>query len=218
MKAGRRAPLWGILAVAVGAPVLSTLLFLFWTPAAHTNNGEVLPPARAPAALPAANGGAPFVFANAGGQWTLLAAAPAACDAACRRRLCRMRQLRLLLPGHYLRLRRVWLLTDGGAPPARLPQPADCGEAKNPALQSRAGVADVLDGVFVVRGGAELLPPARAGNAAAAVYLNRSKRRVGNALCPPFVAGANSRRHGAPAQNFARDKKIEGRQRRIMGA
>ena len=86
-----------------------------------------------PVAMPTAqwqnHDGGNFSDEELRGKWVLWQAAAGACDTHCRRRLCRMRQLRLMLPGNYFRLRRGWLLTDGQEPPKIITERGDCGKS-----------------------------------------------------------------------------------------
>lgn len=150
-------PLLIILFIALSAPLLSTALFYFWRPPQQVNVGELLPPAALVADWHYADGGS-WTPAAWRGRWVLLSAGGGACDADCRRRLCRIRQLRLTLPGHYYRLERAWLITDDLSPPTSLTVSADCGEAANAELRQRAREVDVLAGVDRLIGTAAALP------------------------------------------------------------
>lgn len=155
-----RLPLLLILLIGVLTPLLSTALFYLWRPAQQVNAGEVLPPQPLAAVQWRAVDGAAFSPQQWRGDWVLAAASGGACDARCRRRLCQMRQLRLMLPGHYLRLRRAWLITDDAAPPAELWQETGCGELDNPQLQ--AAREDSLAGVQLLYAPPQTLPPSTA--------------------------------------------------------
>lgn len=165
----QKLPLLLILLIGVLTPLLSTALFFFWRPAAQVNIGEVLPPQPLPAAGWRTVGAAAGEFSPQEwrGDWVLLMAGGAACDDICRRRLCQMRQLRLMLPGNYLRLRRAWLITDEAAPPQEILQETGCGE-----LPAEGGLQapqeDTLDGVELLHAAAETLPAGAAGGASGA--------------------------------------------------
>jgi hypothetical protein len=138
-----RLPLILILLIALAAPLSATLLFYFWRPAQFTYSGEILPPSPPP---PLAKiNGALFAPDEWRGRWHLAQIAPAACDAQCRRRLCIMRQLRLMVNAK--RIRRVWLITDDDAPPSSLQTSPDCGLG----AQARAEKVDVISGVLLLR-------------------------------------------------------------------
>ncbi|MBE8158856.1 MAG: hypothetical protein HAW59_05645 [Betaproteobacteria bacterium] len=147
----KKLPLILMLALGILTPVAATLLFYFAPPQTHTARGEILPHRRAPEKW------------NLGGEkWTLLFAADA-CGALCKKRLCQMRQLRLMLPGNYFRLQRAWL-----RPPAANNAPAlsditahpGCGEARAAAFAGAAKKVNITEGVLQIRGGWADLPPA----------------------------------------------------------
>ena len=164
-------PLWLILAIGVLTPFLSTALFFFWQPDEQVNNGEILPPTAVAGEDWHIAGGNAFSLDEWRGQWVLLIGGDGVCDAACQKRLCRIRQMRLLLPGHYLRLRRVWLVTDNTPPPDSLPQAGDCGEVSNVAIRERVRQEDVLLGVDKVFGGVDSLPAGGGRAATDYIYL-----------------------------------------------
>ncbi|MCH9705072.1 MAG: hypothetical protein K0U15_02955 [Proteobacteria bacterium] len=151
----RRFPLIAILLIGILTPVFSTALFFFWRPSEQVNIGELLLPPQALAATHWQNSdGSGFSPQQWNGYWVLLSAGGGACDEQCRLRLCKMRQLRLMLPGNYLRLRRAWLVTDDTSPPLELLQKTGCGEVENTALQLRD--KDTLDGVEIIYTQADL--------------------------------------------------------------
>lgn len=145
-------PLLLILLIGTGTPLLSTGMYFLWRPASFTHYGELLsPPVPLSAAWrPTAGGRREWT-----GKWVLIRTGPAKCDGECARQLCRMRQLRLMMHGDYHRVGRAWLLTDEGAPPARLSTTTDCGEPRAAALRARAETADVLAGVELLQGGTD---------------------------------------------------------------
>ena len=136
-------PLILILAIGILTPLLSTALFFAWRPETQLNAGELLPASTVPKHWRNETGQTPATVWR--GQWVLLFAGGGACDENCRKRLCQMRQLRLMLPGHYYRLRRVWLITDDRPPPSSLMQESHCGEAV--AEQHDARTVETLDDV-----------------------------------------------------------------------
>ncbi|MGH8285523.1 MAG: hypothetical protein ACRETT_07120 [Steroidobacteraceae bacterium] len=83
-----------------------------WRPAGHSNHGELIDPARPlpQARLPDADGGSAIVLFR--DRWTLVYVGHGACDAACRRALLVMRQVRLALNNDMTRVDRVLLATD----------------------------------------------------------------------------------------------------------
>lgn len=139
-----RMPLFAILAIGIATPLLSTAAFHFYPPNAITANGDILPPSRTPGS-----------WRLTGDRWTLLYAGPADCGDSCRKRLCQMRQLRLMLPGDYLKLRRAWL---ANAVPSGLRHSADCGEDHAAEFAATAPDVDIGIGVDAVPGNAGALP------------------------------------------------------------
>lgn len=109
-----------LLAFVCVLPVAASYLaFYVWQPQGRVNHGTLLPPAALPATvLDGAGGQAALARGDLERQWTLLVAAPAACDAACGRALYVSRQARLAQAQDMERVGRVWLITDGGEPGA----------------------------------------------------------------------------------------------------
>ena len=85
--------------------------WLDWAPGAGSNYGELISP-------PQPLAGAPFERLR--GKWVLVSFDPGACDAYCEKKLYFMRQLRRAQGKNMARVERLWLLTDGAAPPGRL--------------------------------------------------------------------------------------------------
>lgn len=73
------------------------LAYRYWQPDKFANYGELLEPAAFPAAGLRDAHGAQFDMAALGGKWVLLLLVPGECDAACRRNLYLMRQVRLAM-------------------------------------------------------------------------------------------------------------------------
>jgi len=120
--AGRTArslwPLWLIIAISVMPFVLAGLTYFLWQPEAKINYGELiqtrpLPPARLQLA-----DGADFQLGQLSGKWILLMVDAGGCDEFCQRKLYTIRQLRLAQGKGMERIERVWLISDGVAPPA----------------------------------------------------------------------------------------------------
>jgi cytochrome oxidase Cu insertion factor (SCO1/SenC/PrrC family) len=104
--------LYAIIALC-SAPVLASYLaYYVFPPSGRTNYGTLITPRPIPAAPFAALDGRPFSFKELAGQWVMVAAAPAACDAACASALLQMRQQRLMTGKERDRVERVWLITD----------------------------------------------------------------------------------------------------------
>jgi len=85
--------------------------WLDWAPGATSNYGELITPARPVA-------GAPLEALR--GKWVLVSFDAAACDAYCEKKLYYMRQVRRAQGKNQDRVARLWLLTDGARPAARL--------------------------------------------------------------------------------------------------
>ena len=102
--------------LACAAPVIASY-FTYYVirPDGRSNYSTLIEPARevpADLALRTLDGRA-VAAASLRGQWLLVVAGPAACDAACEARLYAQRQLREMLGRERDRLDKVWLVTDG---------------------------------------------------------------------------------------------------------
>lgn len=109
-----------LLAIVCVLPVLASYFtFYVWQPQGRVNHGTLLAPAMLPATVLAGVGGqAPLARAELERRWTLVLAAPAACESACARALYVSRQARLAQAQDAERVARVWLVTDSGTPAA----------------------------------------------------------------------------------------------------
>ena len=111
--------------LACAAPVIASY-FTYYVirPEGRTNYGALVqPPRPVPATLPLRElDGSPVPAASLRGQWLLVVAGAAACDAACEQRLLMQRQLREMLGRERDRLDKVWLVTDEAAPRPELLQ------------------------------------------------------------------------------------------------
>jgi cytochrome oxidase Cu insertion factor (SCO1/SenC/PrrC family) len=113
-EAARRARVkLAALALFFAAPFALAWLayWLDWAPGTTSNYGELITPARPLA-------GAPLEALR--GKWVLVTFDAAACDAYCEKKLYFMRQVRRAQGKDQGRVERLWLLTDAGAPRARL--------------------------------------------------------------------------------------------------
>ncbi len=138
-----------IMAVAIGTPLASTLLFYFAPPAQTTNAGEFIEPAPLPAGvLPATD--------SRDAHWYLMSVAAANCDEKCRLRLCVMHQVRLVNLGESERLDKVWLVADAQTVPETLAMNSACGQDL-PAATTVGETVDVLKDVIVVAANAQAL-------------------------------------------------------------
>lgn len=92
-----------------------------WRPAATTNYGELITPARPLGALNLPQlDGKPLAKDFLRGKWTLVYIGPGACDKDCQKNLYVMRQVRLALNEKMQRVQRLWIISDA-QPAPRLP-------------------------------------------------------------------------------------------------
>jgi hypothetical protein len=107
----RQAKLALVFAACAAPFVLGWLAYVFeWTGGKTANYGELLSP-QIIAVEP---------FQGLRGKWVLVTLDPAACDAACERKLYYMRQIWRAQGKNMERVERLWIITDGGAPRADL--------------------------------------------------------------------------------------------------
>lgn len=108
-----RLKMLAVLAVCAAPVVASYLTYFVVRPEGRSNYGTLIQPTRALPALPLkALDGASVSVDTLRGQWLLVAVGPAACDAACEKRLFMQRQLREMLGRERDRLDKLWLVTD----------------------------------------------------------------------------------------------------------
>ena len=111
-----RRPLYLIAAIATAPLLVACLLHQFWRPTSFTNYGQLLPPAPiADAPLRQADG-SPFKFSDLKGKWVFLTVDSGRCEAACRDKLYKMRQVRLTQGEKMNRIERAWLIDDDIVP------------------------------------------------------------------------------------------------------
>lgn len=111
---------WTMLAIllACAAPVIASYFAYFVIrPEGRSNYAILIEPPRAlPPALPLAElDGRAVDAASLRGQWLLVVAGPAGCDAACERLLYTQRQLREMTGRERERIDKLWLVTDDAA-------------------------------------------------------------------------------------------------------
>ena len=106
-----------VLAVCAAPVVASYLTYFVIRPDGRTNYGELIQPTRS---LPEMDlrtlDGQAVPARSLRGQWLLVVAGPAACDAGCEQRLYAQRQLREMLGRERDRLDKVWFVTDDAQP------------------------------------------------------------------------------------------------------
>jgi hypothetical protein len=112
--------LYAVIAICVAPVFASYLAYYVFPPSGRTNYGTLITPRPLPPIPLTALDGRPFSFRELAGKWVMVAAAPAACDAACASALLQMRQQRLMTGKERDRIERVWLITDEGAVAAEL--------------------------------------------------------------------------------------------------
>jgi hypothetical protein len=103
-----------VLLVCASPVIASYLTYFVIRPEGRTNYSSLIQPSRSmPVALNLTGlDGKAVAPAALRGQWLLVAVGPAACDAACEKRLYVQRQLREMLGREKARLDKLWLVTD----------------------------------------------------------------------------------------------------------
>lgn len=103
-----------ILAVCALPVIASYTAYFVVRPEGRSNYAALIEPARTlPAALPLTDeSGQRVAAASLHGQWLLVVAGPAACDAACEKLLYTQRQLREMTGRERERIDKLWLVTD----------------------------------------------------------------------------------------------------------
>lgn len=106
-----------VLAICAAPIIFSYLSYYVIKPGGRTNYGAILDPRQHPMPVLGAHtlGGTPAELGDFKGKWLMLQADSAACEAACRKKLYDMRQVRLIQGKEMERIERVWLIT-GDAP------------------------------------------------------------------------------------------------------
>jgi hypothetical protein len=115
-----RRTLWLLVAVCAAPIIASYIAYNFWHPAAHVNYGTLIEPRPLPDAELVTLDGKGFRLSALKGEWVLLTSAAADCNGTCRQRLVYMRQVRLAQGRESERIERVWIVSDGRAPGARV--------------------------------------------------------------------------------------------------
>lgn len=133
-----------LILLACAAPVIASY-FTYYVirPDGRTNYSTLIQPTRQiPADLALRTPEGQIVApASLHGQWLLMIVGPAACDAACERRVYVQRQLREMLGRERDRVDRVWLVTDGGMPAPALLHAAEATGAMTVLHADRDAVA-----------------------------------------------------------------------------
>lgn len=115
-RSGRRTLL--LLAFVCVLPVLASYLaYYVWQPDGRSNYGDLLVPTPlAGTALAGVAGQPDFTSTEFASRWTLLFAAPGACERPCADALYLMRQVRLAQGEAMGRVGRLWLVSDAATP------------------------------------------------------------------------------------------------------
>jgi hypothetical protein len=108
-----RIKMLAVLAVCAAPVLASYFTYYVIRPEGRTNYGALIQPSRTMPALALTDLDGRAVDAAAlRGQWLLVHVGPAACDAACEKRLFMQRQLREMVGRERERIDKVWLVTD----------------------------------------------------------------------------------------------------------
>ena len=108
-----------LLALVCTLPVAASYLtYYLWPPTQQMNYGDLLSPTPLPEGAVSPIAGLPYDPQGLRGHWVLIYAGPAECDGACAEALYFMRQVRTAQGKEMERVKRLWLVTDGGVPPA----------------------------------------------------------------------------------------------------
>ena len=155
-----------VLAIAIGTPIASTLLYFYAPPSGTTNYGELVTPSPLPEG---------FLDEQDGdNNWRMLVLGKPGCGPGCKERLCVMRQVRLVRIGDVLRIDRLWLVDGGGQTPTELEMAPSCGRDVAAAATAKQPV-DILSGVVVHRTTPALLDalpePAQGSELSGYIYL-----------------------------------------------
>lgn len=116
----RRRVLIMLIAVTVAPVLASYSAYYFWKPQGGRTYGELLPVQSVQELRLSTLEGQPGRLADFKGRWLLVMADSGQCAASCQETLFALRQIRMAQGKDMNRLERLWLLTDGVMPDARL--------------------------------------------------------------------------------------------------
>lgn len=119
-RARSTAKLWVVLALCAAPMVASYAAYYLWRPTQFVNHGELLEARPAPDEALTLLEGAALRPSELRGEWVLVVADQAVCDAQCARKLTHIRQVYLAQGRNQDRVERLWLITDAGKPDAAL--------------------------------------------------------------------------------------------------
>lgn len=115
-----RKTLWLIAAVCLAPFVASFIAYYVYQPDGRVNYGELMDGKRLPEVSLRLTDGNAFSFKQLEGKWLFVTVDDAACDAYCEKKLWQIRQVRKTQGKYPERIERVWLVTGGGKPAAKL--------------------------------------------------------------------------------------------------
>jgi hypothetical protein len=108
-----------LLALVCALPVAASYLtYYWWPPGQQMNYGELLSPTPVPEGAVTSIAGLPYDPESLEGHWVLIYVGPANCDGRCAESLYFMRQVRTAQGKEMERVKRLWLVSDGGVPSA----------------------------------------------------------------------------------------------------
>jgi len=120
---GGRIKMLLVLAVCAAPVILSYITYFVLRPSATSHHGTLIQPSRALPALQLRGlDDRPVAASSLKGQWLLVVAASASCDARCEKLLHAQRQLREMLGRDRDRVDKVWFVLDDAVPSAALRQ------------------------------------------------------------------------------------------------
>lgn len=131
-----------LLGLVCALPVAASYLtYYLWPPARQMNYGDLLNPTPLPAGAVTPIAGLAYDRASLERRWVLVYAGPAECGQACAEALYYLRQVRTAQGKEMDRVKRLWLVTDGGVPaPASLERQQGLEVARtDPAWLARLG-------------------------------------------------------------------------------
>ena len=109
-----------MLAIAATPVFGAYALYALWRPATFTNYGQLVPPTPVAGLVARQPDGSDFSFAALKGKWVFVVVDSGACDAFCRQKLYKIRQVRLTQGKDMDRIERAWLIDDDTRPAADL--------------------------------------------------------------------------------------------------
>ena len=115
-----RKTLWLVAAVCIAPFVASFAAYYFYQPDGRVNYGELMADKQLPDATLKLTDGKVFALSQLRGKWLFVTVDDAVCDAYCEKKLWQIRQVRKTQGKYPERIERVWLITGGGQPVARL--------------------------------------------------------------------------------------------------